>query len=155
MKLSILPLMLVFLAGAAFSLSAQSNETIDLILSRDVARTGEALYMALLATGLATDAESQEDVYNRIGRDWARWGLSPRAANAPILFGEYAFVLMQVFEIPGGVMYRLMPGPRYAAREIVYQGLASGSQTADRTISGEEMLRILANVRVWQQEQQS
>lgn len=134
---------------------AQSNETLDTILGREVARTGEALYMVFLASGRGTDAESQQDVYQRIGRDWSRWGLSPRAAVAPITFGEYAHVLMQAFDIPGGVMYRLAPGPRYAAREVVYRGFARGPRTANRPLSGEEMLRILGNVRAWQLEQQS
>lgn len=151
---AVLQILLLFVIALSAA-GAQSNETLDTILRREVARTGETLYMVFLASGRATDAESEQDVYQRIGRDWSRWGLTPRAAVAPITFGEYAHVLMQAFDIPGGVMYRVAPGPRYAAREIVYRGFARGPRTAERTISGEEMLRILGNVRAWQLEQQS
>ena len=45
----------------------------------------------------------------------------------------------------GGLMYRMIPGPRYAGREVVFRNWTIERRTTNEEISGETALRILGN----------
>jgi hypothetical protein len=109
-------LLLVIALGAA----AQSNETIDQILSQEEATVGSAAYVALTAGGLVSDDASPGDaVAAAVEKGW----LAPEvSASDTAGFGQFAYLLMQAFEVKGGLMYRIFPGPRYATREFTYYG---------------------------------
>ncbi len=115
-------LVLVFalLPAITLSIAAQSNETIDQILAQEVATIGSAAYVALSAGDLVNDDSSpQKAVEVAIQAGW----LDPAAsADDSAGFGQFAHLLMQVFEVKGGLMYRIFSGPRYATREFTYFG---------------------------------
>jgi hypothetical protein len=52
-------------------------------------------------------------------------------------------MLTRAFKIDGGIMYRILPGPRYATRELAYLGIITGPAKAGMSLSGERALRIL------------
>ena len=52
-------------------------------------------------------------------------------------------MLTRAFEIHGGVMYWILPGPRYATRELAYLAIISGPAKPGMSLSGERALRIL------------
>lgn len=115
-------LVLVFALLLAMTLSAaaQSNETIDQILAQEVATIGSAAYVALSAGDLVNDDSSpQKAMEVAIQAGWLDPAVS---ADDPAGFGQFAYLLMQAFEVNGGLMYRLFPGPRYATREFTYFG---------------------------------
>jgi hypothetical protein len=58
---------------------------------------------------------------------------------------------MQAFEIKGGVMYRIFPGPRYAGRELSYLGLIRGNGSPTRTFDGDEAIGILGRLLEWKE----
>jgi hypothetical protein len=60
---------------------------------------------------------------------------------------------MRALDIPGGIMYSMFPGPRYAAREIAYLGFVRGSGAPGRTVSGNEVMYILGRVLEWKEGQ--
>jgi len=71
------------------------------------------------------------------------WQAPQRPAAEALTLGEYCFLLMQAYELKGGLMYRIAPGARYAARELAYRKLIRGKAYPNRTLSGEEALAIL------------
>jgi hypothetical protein len=82
------------------------------------------------------------------------WGIKVPEQPTDISLGQYAYLIMKAFNIPGGLMYRLMPGSRYAAREIAYLGFVTENPSPYRSISGQEAMQILNNVLSWKEEQQ-
>ena len=46
----------------------------------------------------------------------------------------------------GGIMYSILPGPRYATRELAFLGIISGPAKPGMSLSGERALRILEQV---------
>ena len=52
---------------------------------------------------------------------------------------------MKAFGEKGGLMYRLVPGPRYAVRELAYQGLVHGKVHSGRFPSGQEVVQLLSS----------
>ena len=146
---------LQLLVGTLFFLSishlcAQSNETLDRFLAQERAVFGYSAYMVLTAAGeLPEEASPQEAAaaVSRIG-----WSDKVSASETPISLGEYSYLLMKAFDIRGGLMYTLFPGPRYAARELKYLQIIPGKPAPGRSISGTDAVQILGRVLEWKEE---
>jgi hypothetical protein len=128
---------------AASALSAQSNEMIDSILAEETATVGSAAYVALSAAGLINEDTSPERA--TLVAVEAGWLPEGTDAAAPATFGQLAYLLMGALEVKGGLMYRILPGPRYAAREFVYQGWSPERRGPGDPLSGEFMIRVTGN----------
>lgn len=124
------------------TVAAQSNERIDELLAQDPATLGHTSYVILSAAGIVSETVSPQQAL-----DAARTsGLvaADATAETPATFGDAAYLLMRSFGISGGVMYRIIPGPRYAAREVVFQGWSRTRRAPGDAVSGEAVLRILS-----------
>ncbi len=134
------------LAGVAL-LDAQSNARVDELLAEQQATLGDAAYLALSAAGLIPEDASVDQALAVVKEKG--WKMPAGPADAPIRLGHYAFLLMQVFEVKGGLMYGLFPGPRYAARELAYLRLIPARPVPGRKISGNEVMHILGSLLEW------
>lgn len=123
---------------------SQSNEVVDRVLQQEALTSAEAVYLIQVAAGNAQEATSVDQVYQSF--DWSSVGLEPKAADEPLTLGEFSFLLMQSLDMSGGIMYSLLPSPRYAARELHYLGHISGNRSPYRDVAGNEALRILGSV---------
>jgi hypothetical protein len=148
-RLSLL-LAIVFLA-ATLPLGAQSNEVLDTLLEEESVSLKQAAYLVLTASSLIPDDTSLDQAAEALTEQG--WTIEERAPDDPLKLGEYCFFLMQAFELKGGLMYRLIPGPRYAGRELAYLGFIKGNTSPYRTFSGEEALGILGRLMEWKEEQ--
>lgn len=143
------------LVGILFVLSvshlcAQSNETLDSFLEQEQAVFGYSAYMVLTAADELPEEASPEEAaaaVNRMG-----WKDSLSASDDRINLGEYSSLLMKAFDIRGGLMYTLFPGPRYAARELKYLQCIPGKSAPGRSISGPDAVQILGRVLEWKEE---
>jgi len=147
---------LLILAILIFAISvsgyAQSNELIDELLAEKQAAFGKIAYMGLAAAGLIpAEATIEESLAFLQTKDW---NITDKGANDAVNIGEYSYLLMKAFNIPGGIMYSISPGGRYACRELTYLGFIKGNNSPYRTLSGEEVLRILSNMLNWLEERQ-
>ncbi len=143
-------LLLLFIGIATTLAVAQSNEVIDEVLSEDEATFGHAVYLSLLASGAAPPDATVEEVY--AGLDWDRWNLSEKRVNDTVSLGEFSYLVMESLGISGGIMYSIVPGPRYAARELAYLEFLLGNGSPYRTVSGEEMMHILGQALAYVEE---
>ncbi|MFO7731541.1 MAG: hypothetical protein R6V86_12350 [Spirochaetia bacterium] len=146
---------LYLLVGYLFFLSishlcAQSNETLDRFLEQERAVYGYSAYMVLTAAGELPEEISPQEAASTLSR--RGWVESLSASNDPISLGEYSYLLMKVFQIRGGLMYTLFPGPRYAARELKYLQCIPGNSAPGRSISGTDAVQILGRVLEWKEE---
>ncbi|MDA3937724.1 MAG: hypothetical protein PF693_00230 [Spirochaetia bacterium] len=130
-------------------LSAQSNTVIDELLEKTEADWGKTSYMVLSAAELISENETIPEVLAMLSEQ--QWNLPSKLSEDPITLGEYSYMLMEAFNIPGGIMYRILPGPRYAARELSYLKFIDKDKSPYRTLSGEEVLRIMGRVMEWKE----
>ena len=121
----------------------QSNTVIDAILGEDVATAQSAAYLALTSAGLVADDATPAGAL-RTARDQG-W-IGDRSDSDPVTFGEYAHLMMRAHGVPGGLMYLVFPGPRYAAREFVYRGWSPERRSPGDSMSGEFMVRVTGNM---------
>jgi len=137
----------LLLVASAAGLSAQSNELIDALLEEAEAGFGETVYLALTAGELIPEDASVEEAVREL--DARQWNVKAKSAEDPMSLGEYSYLLMRIFGIQGGLMYRLFPGPRYATRELAFLEIVRGNPSPGRTLSGEEAMRILGALMEW------
>ena len=144
-------LLAVALLAAAGSVWGQSNELLDTLFEEPATTLGQAAYLVLTASGRIPDDSSPDDAAAALAGQG--WSVPERGADEPLILGEYSYLLMQAFELKGGVMYRIFPGPRYAGRELAYLELIKGDTSPYRTFSGEEAIGILGRLMEWKEEQ--
>jgi len=134
----------VFLLFSILWAPAQSNEVLDRILAEEQLTYASAAYLLLTATGRAPDETSPEQAVSLAEQEgFALEGFGPAEG---LSLGQYSFMLMRAFQLPGGIMYRIVPGPRYAAREMDYAGVIQGPAIPAMAVSGNEAVRMLERV---------
>ena len=137
----VLFMMFAMAAIAVPLLTAQSNEVLDTVLGEATISYANAAYLVGTASGRFDETVAPADAVPQL--EQAGFGLPGRAAGDPITLGDYSYMLTRAFKIPGGIMYRILPGPRYATRELAYLGIISGPAKPSMSLSGERALRIL------------
>jgi hypothetical protein len=142
-------LILFFIVALQGYLFCQFNEQVDTLLQEQKAAFGRVVYVVLAAGGLITGEETIEQALGVLQEK--AWGIDPIASDSPVTLGECSYLLMKVFDIPGGVMYGMFPGPRYAVRELAYLDIMTGSPDPSRSVSGEEVMNILARTIDWKE----
>ncbi|MBI9105848.1 MAG: hypothetical protein JEZ04_03830 [Spirochaetales bacterium] len=133
----------VFMVITSAAISAQSTEVVDNLLSSETAGFGDSVYMIAVGSGLADDdsVSVSEAVVLVNGKGW---NVSQKSADQAISLGELSFIIMQALDIEGGIMYSLMPSPRYAVRELKFLDLITEEAHPDKTVSGGDVINILS-----------
>ncbi len=138
---------------SASGVFAQSNEIIDEVLLQQELSCGHGAYLVLSASAQEEDAASVEDAWQTLlASPWASGLAADKEAGDPMSLGEFAYLVMQAYEIPGGLMYRIFPSPRYASRELGFKGIIARDAGAYRNLSGQEALAILSTTARMQSE---
>ena len=137
------PWFILLLFLAPFCLSAQTAEELDAALETQAISAAAAARFVLGSADLLPEelagAEAQTAAYEMAkSRGWLTG-----AADGALSLEEAAFLVMSAFNIDGGVMYSLFPGPRYAYREMVYRRLIQGRADPAMSVSGPRLLRII------------
>jgi hypothetical protein len=70
----------------------------------------------------------------------------PGAPEKPVTLAELSFLIMKAFDMEGGVMYALLPGPRYAYRSMISRSFIQEPADPAMTLNGDRFLLILGNV---------
>jgi hypothetical protein len=120
----------------------QTAAELERVLALPAVSYGDAARFVLAAAGTA--GESGAGAYRfAIDNNW----LPKEAAEGEALsLGDLSFLIMRAFNIGGGLMYSLFPGPRYACRELSYRKIIRFRAYSAGTVSGERFLRILSRV---------
>ncbi len=129
----------LLVVGANLSVDAQSNKLLDEILDSPAVTYGQAAYLVLTAVNKLPDSATPAEAADEL------WKVDVRNAEETIDLGEYSLLLMKAFRLSGGLFYRLLPVPRYAARELAWRGWIAGSTYPGRSLSGVEAVRLLGN----------
>lgn len=137
----------IVLAMAAMGVSllrAQSNEVLDAVLAETSLSYGDAAYLVGTASGHLPESTAPTDAGAAL--EQAGLGIPGLASTAPVTLGDLSYMLMRAFGMHGGIMYAVLPGPRYATRELAYRGVITGPAMPGMSLSGERALRIIEQV---------
>jgi hypothetical protein len=140
----------VLFVALSAQIQAQSNQILDEVLQAEATSYGDAAYLVLVAAGIVPEETGPEEALRQ--PVVSSWKIEEKTSGDPVSLGEYSFMLMKTFELKGGLLYRIFPGPRYASRELAYRRIILGSKDPRRHVPGEEALRLLAQVIEWKEE---
>jgi len=127
----------LFLSGAI--LQAQTAAELETVLGTSVVTCGQAARFVLASSG-----DEVHDAFDQaLNRGWLPKGTSP---DDPVTMGKLSFLMMKAFGMKGGMMYTILPGPRYAFRSMVSRSLIQGSSDPGMKLAGDRFLTILGKV---------
>lgn len=135
-------LIVILLAGGlAFS---QSADVITDLLESDKVSFGQVSYLAAVQMNLLDENDSYENavkvlVDNDIIPDLEE-------ADTPIPLVDIAYIYSKLWDVKGGLMYRLTKGsPRYAFRQFQSDGIISSDADPAWFVSGAKALSIFTS----------
>jgi hypothetical protein len=137
-------LVFVLTAMTAPLLTAQSNEVLDSVLGEAAISYANAAYIVGTASGQVPETTAPAEAIPQL--EQAGLGLPGRGPTDAVTLGDFSYMLTRAFKIEGGLMYRILPGPRYATRELVYLGMITGPAKPGMALSGERALGILEKI---------
>jgi hypothetical protein len=141
----------VFLIAAGFLLimpvfvTAQTAAELETVLETRNVTCAQAAGFILAATEDTDTAQntSKEAFEQAITRGWFPKRTTP---EENITLGKLSFLIMKAFNIKGGIMYSLFPGPHYAFRAMVSRSYIQGAADPAMKVNGERFLNILGKV---------
>lgn len=123
------------------SVYAQSADVITELLNADSATFGEVCYLSAVQQGLLEDSASYEDAVAVLGFKSQVGELVD--ANEPIKARDAAAIFAAMWDVKGGLMYRLSKGsPRYAFKQFQSDGVLPAAMDPSATMTGSEVLRM-------------
>ena len=91
------------------------------------------------------DADEPEDDPFQYAKSMG-WLPKKAGPDDQITLKGFSYLLMRAFKMKGGLMYLIIPSPRYAYRSMVSRSFITGSSDPSMKVSGEQFLLILGNV---------
>jgi hypothetical protein len=136
-------------AGAALPAFAGFNEAMDAVLAEERLSFASASYLILSEARLIDEGATAEDAARALAARIP--GIDANPART-VTLGEYAWYLMKVNGMTGGLMFRVAPGPRYALRELKFLEIVQGRAFTRMPLSGERAARIMGRYLAWKEE---
>ena len=135
------PAMIALLCLGAADLQGQYGLVLHSAVSEDRLSVGASIRLLGVACGSLRPEIGLEEARATLAR--LRITLPKDPDESPITFGNFAFLLCQLFDVRGGVMYGLFPGPRSAFNELWSRGLLPAYARSGGLIGGPDALLVL------------
>jgi len=139
--------LLVILTGFIFllpvCLSAQTAAELEILLQTKAVTNAQAAKFVLASAQDAANVSAENALQKAISNGWLKDGTKP---DESITLGKLSYLMMKAFYMNGGMMYALLPGPRYAYRSMVSRNYIQGTSDPGMSVSGERFLLILGKV---------
>ena len=138
---------LFFLFTAA--LSAQTAAELDTLMQTNAVSAAACARFVLGAADLLpaelSGAEAEKAAYElALSKGWTK-----AAAGDAVTLKGTAYLVMNAFNLKGGVMYSLFRNPRYAYREMIYRRLIQGRSDPGMKVSGQRLLQIVSRAQAY------
>jgi outer membrane protein OmpA-like peptidoglycan-associated protein len=133
----------ILLIFCAFSAWAQTAAELEGLLDTDQITYTQAAWFTLASVPETPPTDQAAAFALALERGWLPKNAEP---GGPVKLRNLSLLLMKAFDIEGGLMYRLFPGPRYAYREMSRRGFIEGRSYPGFTVSGERFMQILGRI---------
>ena len=142
-KLVCTTFILLFFISGIFTVSADFNTTVDSILAEEKISYGSASFALLVGTGVLSEGVTVQEAAEKMAADYPDTKMDWDSA---VTLDQFSYMIMNAYEMKGGLMYRFFPGPRYAVRELRHKKILQGLSYSTMYISGDRAFRIIGRV---------
>lgn len=137
-------ILLVFIYVFSSFLFGQSEEAMDVLYSK---KDADTVYTALIALQISGNLASDATVDDAVSfLDDKKWGKKVLKDGDFLTKGGFSLMVMELFDLPRGVMYRLIPSKRYALREMTHMKYILGSPYVNDGISTFDVIYTLSSL---------
>ena len=133
---------------------SQSNEEMDRFLGQEQADQATATWLIYLSSETINQDASLDDAITTLSNKSYAGKITEISADSPIKYKDFAFIIMNEYNIPGGVFYSIFKSPRYAARELTYKRWMPGSPKPNSILTPWEVTSAISNILTWLEAQQ-
>jgi len=131
-------LFVLFLAGTVY---AQSADVITEILQSEEVTFGQVCYLSAVYQGFVEDDATYEEAINalyEVNQIPERY-----YESIAVPMANLAFIYAQMWDVKGGIMFKITKGsPRYAFRQLKFDGIIADNIEPAKIVSGWEALNI-------------
>ena len=137
-------LALILLAGIfSLPLYAQTALKLETLLQKPVITWSDAAVFVLEVSEKAVYANPTEAFTFAMEKKWLPKGAQ---SNDYAQLNGIALLLMQSFDLKGGIFYKIGKSPHHAYRELVYKRIIRGESDPRKSVSGEELLLMISRI---------
>lgn len=113
---------LVFIFFSSFFIYSQSSEFITKLLTTEKATYGQVSYLIAVYQGFVPETASNIEAMNALYQE--KQLLDRVEPNAPITYKDLSFFFARIWNVKGGLMFRITNGaPRYAFNQFKNDGI--------------------------------
>ena len=113
---------LVFIFFSSFFIYSQSSEFVTKLLETEKATYGQVSYLIAVYQGFVPESASNIDAMNALYQE--KQLLDRFEPNEPITYKDLSFFLVRIWDVKGGLMFRITNGaPRYAFNQLKNDGV--------------------------------
>jgi hypothetical protein len=134
----------ILLILATFSAYGQYGEMMNVAVSEDPLTLGSAALLLGTAAGTVDPFSTSEAALDQIRGLGIR--LPDGDAASPVDYGDMSLMVMQLWDLRGGLLYELVPTRRGAFRELVARNVVATTSRPGQHLSGREAVHILRRV---------
>jgi hypothetical protein len=135
------PIVVALLVAASANLFGQYGPILHAAADQERITIGESIRLLGVAAGSLRPEIGAEEARTTLQKLHVR--LPRESDDTPITFGQYAYLLTQLFDVPGSVAYGIFPGPRSAFKDLQARGLVPEMARAGHPLSGGDALLVL------------
>lgn len=139
--------LVLLLAPLVTVAAADQMEIIATMQTAEKITYREGGFAVLIASGTLPRTAAADAALNPGLRSQLGW--DSRSVDGPLTVAEFSYLVVEAFDIPAGLMYRLAPGPRYAVRELRFRRILLDRVDATDDIAGLQALRMIGNAIEW------
>jgi hypothetical protein len=139
--------LVLLLAPLVTVAAADQMEIIATMQTAEKITYREGGFAVLVASGTLPRTAAADAALNPGLRSQLGWG--SRSVDNPLTVAEFSYLVVEAFDIPAGLMYRLVPSPRYAVRELRFRRILLDRVDATDDIAGLQALRMIGNAIEW------
>ena len=129
-------------------LPAQTATELEIILETEAVTCAQAAKFVLYSSKAANVSlenfarQPHPEYLWALANGWLKFA----SEDDPISLSNLSFLLMRAFNMKGGLMYRIFPGPRYAYRSMISRNYIQGIADPAMKLDGSRFLLILGRV---------
>lgn len=146
-------LLTLILTAFLIPLFSQSNEELDRFLNQDKADFASAIWLIYLSAGEIDYESTPQDAMDYLLASDKGDRFSGLDGETAIEYSDFAYLIMDTHKLPGGLLYKIFPSPRYAAREMSYRKWMPGDPKPGTELSPWDVTTSISQILSWKEAQ--
>jgi hypothetical protein len=148
-RLGIVFMILLGLSVSA-QLSAQTALQLEILLNEQAVTWSQVAAFVLEASSESSWLSNREGAFQHaVQQNWLPVNAAP---GEPARLDGVALLLMQSFDLKGGIFYSLLFTRHHAYRELVYKRVIRGNTDPRMTVSGPQLLMMVNRILAMEEE---